>query len=106
MLALLLFRALAVPFPGSVGRTRPRVLRSCSTTVVDFIDHRVRIVRAALLFTTVFTVITSTLLVVLVRADLHPLLAVEVVAGIGVLAAHVAAKTIDGSVGKTALLAG
>jgi len=103
MLALLLVRALTVPFPGVVGRTRPRVLRSCSTTVVDFIDHRVR---AALLFTVVFTVITSILLVVLVRMDLHPLLAVEVVAAIGMLAAHVAAKTIDGSVGTTALSAG
>ena len=106
MLALLLVRALTVPFPGVAGRTRPRVLRSCSTAVVDFIDHRVRVVRAALLFTVVFTVITSILLVVLVRMDLHPLLAVEVVAAIGMLAAHVAAKIIDGSVGTTALSAG
>lgn len=102
---LALFAALMAPNPGMAGRTRLRVLRPCSTTVVDFIDHRSLALRTTLLFTVVLTAIMAALLVVLVRMHLPPLLAIEATAAIGMLTAHTTAKVTGGFVGKTVLAA-
>ena len=97
---LALIAALMAPNPGTAGRMRLRVLRSCSTTVVDFIDHQSLTLRTTLRFTVVLTAIMAALLVVLVRMQLHPLLAIEAIAAIGMLTAHTTAKVTGGSVGK------
>jgi len=104
MLAVFL-TALTAPTTGMIGRTRLRVLRPCSTMVVDFTDHRVLTVRATLLFAVVFAVITAVLLVVLVRMQVHPLLTAEVIAALGMLLAHVI-KVIGDTAGKLGLAAG
>ncbi|GAA1312223.1 hypothetical protein [Saccharothrix xinjiangensis] len=101
MLAILL-AALMAAQPGTIERMRVRVLRSCSTTALDFTDSRVHLLRAALLFTGVFTTITAVLLVVLVRLELHPLLAVEIVGAIALLAGHVAIKVTGAILGTPA----